>query len=448
MSRMLKTIRPKFRFSMRMAILALVSLTALILAAQNSSAAAADGLKAEVIRSKDGGAKVIFQPSGSTDKVQVYTRLGEPIGQLDFGASFELAVTEKALREATKKNGIDIRALLKGVGTVDASSKLLVGAQLPYAVESLDGREIPAGSQVYFALEGLAKEGVVAPVVAWGGKSMGPGGAANEFNEKLLNKGVTGVAKRTEPTATATRGAKPGQAHKHVHGAGAPDVALDASDVRDETNPLDSRFLTSPVCTEQTGQAMRMTSYWGRRKTFYTSNGARASSWHDGLDIAGKAGTPIVAAADGCLTTRQLTLKRNSGYGFSLTLDHAKGLSSQYAHMQNFSPKILAFIKTARNNEKLCFSRGELIGAVGRTGNCTGPHLHFGVKQNGKSVDPRKYLRAESNSDLSASCQVLAQQIDRLKPVQSAVADTTSASPAYAASASAPAAAAGAAISQ
>ncbi len=421
MSRKLKTNRPKFRFTVRMAILALMSLTALIFAAQNSSAAAgAGGLKAEVIREKDGSAKVIFQPVGSSDKVQIYTRLGEAIGQLDFGASFELSVSEKALRAATKKDGIDIRALLKGVGTVDAGSKLLVGAQLPYSVESLDGLEIPAGSQVYFGLEGLAKEGVVAPVVAWGGKTMGPGGAANEFNEKLLNKGVTGVAKRPEAQAKPAQGAKPGYTHKHVHGAGAPDVALDASDLRDETNPLDTRFLTSPLCTDRPSQSMRMSSFWGRRKSFRTSNGARASSWHDGLDIAGQAGTPIVAAADGCLTTRQLRLKTNTGYGLSITMDHAKGLSTQYSHMQNFSPKVLAFIKTARNGEKLCFARGELLGAVGRTGNCTGPHLHFGVRQNGKSVDPRKFLRAESNADLSMSCQALAAQIDRLKPVHSA----------------------------
>lgn len=441
MSRKLKTVRPKFRFTVRIAILALVSLTALIFAAQNSSAAEAGGLKAEVIRSKDGSARVIFQPVGSSDKVQVYTHLGELIGQLDYGASFELSVTEKALREATKKNGIDIRALLKGVGTVDASSKLLVGAQLPYAVESLDGLEIPAGSQVYFALEGLAKEGVVAPVVAWGGKTMGPGGAANEFNSRLLDKGVTGTTKRPE-APSKTQGAKTGR--QHVHGAGAPDVALDASDIRDDSNPLDTRFLTSPVCTERSGDSMRMSSYWGRRKSFRTSNGARASSWHDGLDIAGKAGTPIVAAADGCMTTAQLRLNRNTGYGLSITMDHAKGLSSQYSHMQKFSPKILAFIKTARKGEKLCFARGELLGAVGRTGNCTGPHLHFGVKQNGKSVDPRKHLRAESNADLSASCQVLAAQIDRLKPVHSA--DSTA--PAHTSSSSAPGSAASGAVSR
>lgn len=413
--------RRGFRMTFRKAIFAVVSLAALIFAAQQGSAAT--DMRAKITRTGNGMAKVTFQPVTSEDRVNIYSRQGELLGRLNWNASFEMSVTEEALRNATTRKGINIRALLNGIGgSIQANSLTLVGAELPYSVLDLDGREIPKGSQVYFGLEGLAKDGVVAPVGAWGGESMGPGGAVNEFNDRLLTSGVQG-GKKPE-TAPKSKGAKPA-AHNHVHGSASANVPLDESDVRDALNPTDNRFLTSPTCVDNSSDSLRMTSYWGRRKSFRTSNGNRATSWHDGLDIAGKAGTPIVAAAEGCMTVRQMRFNKNAGYGLSLQLDHAKGLQTQYSHMQNFSDEIRAWAKTAKKDDKYCVARGQLIGYVGRTGNCTGPHLHFGVRQNGKSVDPRAHLRAQSNADLSNSCQALAAQIDRLKPVTSAMSESS-----------------------
>lgn len=423
MSNSRKQSRRGFRMTFRKAVLAIVSLAALVFAAQQSSANT-DMRAARVTRTGDGMAKITFQPVTSDDRVNIYSKQGELLGRLNWNASFELSVTEAALRKATTAKGINIRALLDGIGgSIQANSLTLVGAELPYSVQDLDGREIPKGTQVYFGLEGLAKSGSVAPVGAWGGDSMGPGGAVNEFNDRLLTSGVEGEKKSAAPKPS--KGAAKPAAQKHVHGAGAENVPLDESDVRDILNPGDDRFLTSPTCVDRSGDSLRTSSYWGRRKSFRTSNGHRASSWHDGLDIAGKMGTPIVAAADGCMTVRQMRFNKNAGYGLSIQLDHAKGLQTQYSHMQKFSDEIRAWAKTAKKNDKYCVARGQLIGYIGRTGNSTGPHLHFGVRQNGKSVDPRKHLRAESNADLSNSCRDLAAQIERLKPVTSSMSESS-----------------------
>ena len=99
--------------------------------------------------------------------------------------------------------------------------------------------------------------------------------------------------------------------------------------------------------------------------------------FHTGLDLRARGGTPVYAAADGTVT-----LSGASGaYGNVVLLDHGGGLQTLYAHHER---NLVEVGDTVR--------RGQPIALVGRTGNATGEHLHFEVRWNGGTVDPRTVL--------------------------------------------------------
>jgi len=96
---------------------------------------------------------------------------------------------------------------------------------------------------------------------------------------------------------------------------------------------------------------------------------------HSGIDFAAATGTPIVAPADGTVTSAQ----RENGYGNVVTLRHNAKMTTLYAHMSRFA----AGLKAGE-----AVKAGDVIGYVGTTGRSTGPHLHFEVRVNGQAVDP------------------------------------------------------------
>ncbi len=73
---------------------------------------------------------------------------------------------------------------------------------------------------------------------------------------------------------------------------------------------------------------------------------------------------------------------RYGGYGNAVVIDHGGGLATLYAHQSR--------IVVSKGQS---VAKGDLIGYVGCTGLCTGPHLHFETRENGSPVDPMKYLR-------------------------------------------------------
>jgi murein DD-endopeptidase MepM/ murein hydrolase activator NlpD len=95
--------------------------------------------------------------------------------------------------------------------------------------------------------------------------------------------------------------------------------------------------------------------------------------FHDGVDLAASAGTPIVAAADG----RVVGAGWRGGYGQQVQIAHTGGVNTLYGHMS----RIAAY---AGENVR----KGQVIGYVGSTGLSTGPHLHFEVTRNGRPVNP------------------------------------------------------------
>ena len=104
---------------------------------------------------------------------------------------------------------------------------------------------------------------------------------------------------------------------------------------------------------------------------------------HDGIDIAGAMGDPVYAAADGIIIYSSYN---NGGYGNMVMIDH--GVSNEGVKVVTLYAHGSKLVKSVGDAVK----KGDIVLEVGSTGNSTGPHLHFEVRENGAHVDPKKYL--------------------------------------------------------
>lgn len=98
---------------------------------------------------------------------------------------------------------------------------------------------------------------------------------------------------------------------------------------------------------------------------------------HSGIDIAGSAGSEVLAADSGTIAVATYS----SSYGNYVTIYHSNGDYTLYAHMSSLAV-------TAGQN----VTQGDVIGYVGSTGWANGPHLHFEIRVNGSTVDPLSYF--------------------------------------------------------
>jgi len=137
--------------------------------------------------------------------------------------------------------------------------------------------------------------------------------------------------------------------------------------------------------TPKKGSSKAKASSYGKGKLLWpvkgkvTSRfGRRGSRMHDGIDIAGKSGTPVRAAASGEVVYSD---SRLSGYGKLVIVRHGRNLFTAYAHNKRNLVKKGARVKA-----------GDTIATVGSTGRASGPHLHFEVRQGSTPVDPLAYL--------------------------------------------------------
>lgn len=117
----------------------------------------------------------------------------------------------------------------------------------------------------------------------------------------------------------------------------------------------------------------RVTSEYGPR----SSQSGRISSNHGGIDLAAPAGTPIYATHNGIATVAGPA----GTYGNAVYIDSGGGLQTRYAHQSRVN---------VRPGQRV--SKGQLIGYVGSTGRSTGNHLHYEIRINGQSVNPRRHL--------------------------------------------------------
>ena len=115
----------------------------------------------------------------------------------------------------------------------------------------------------------------------------------------------------------------------------------------------------------------RVTSNFGYRLNPFPS-------YHYGMDLAGKANSPIYVTADGVV--RQTGWA--TGYGQAVLVDHSFGYSTLYGH--------LADIRVKKGDR---VKRGQIIANMGTTGRSTGVHLHYEVWKDGTPVNPKDYLK-------------------------------------------------------
>jgi len=117
-----------------------------------------------------------------------------------------------------------------------------------------------------------------------------------------------------------------------------------------------------------------MSSRYGTRTDPFTGKQA----WHAGVDFAGKMGSEVVSVASGVVTWAS----KRYGYGLMVEVNHGNGFKTRYAHSQSLEVKVGDIVR-----------KGQVIARMGSSGRSTGPHVHFEVYKNGRTVDPSAYIR-------------------------------------------------------
>jgi murein DD-endopeptidase MepM/ murein hydrolase activator NlpD len=164
------------------------------------------------------------------------------------------------------------------------------------------------------------------------------------------------------------------------------EVILDVNDLRSD-NIKEGEILFIPGARMEPGElrlalgdlfiypaGRSISSHFGWRRDPFTME----QNFHTGIDFRADTGTPVRASMDGTASV----VGNNRIYGLHIILSHGNGYTTLYAHLSAFSVK---------QGDRV--SQGVKIGEVGSTGYSTGPHLHFGIFQNGKWVNPIDLLQ-------------------------------------------------------
>lgn len=183
-----------------------------------------------------------------------------------------------------------------------------------------------------------------------------------------VRRGYSGIGGPLTPLSMSTRGAP------------ADEMSEDEARAQEILTRLDAMNMYRIAAEKApfarpTHTSVRFTSGFGTRSDPITGGRRR----HEGLDFAGPRGTPILATGEGVVTRAGW----HSGYGNSVTIRHAFGIETLYAHMSKIRVK---------QGQRV--SRGDRIGDMGSTGRSTGTHLHYEVHVANKPVNPMTYVRA------------------------------------------------------
>ncbi len=184
-----------------------------------------------------------------------------------------------------------------------------------------------------------------------------------------VRRGYSGQGGPLTPLALSTRGEEPSADE------------LRANQILNQLNQLNLYRMAAqqaPFASPVNLNHVRQSSGFGYRRDPKTG-GRRL---HKGSDFAGRTGTDIFATADGIVTHAGW----QSGYGKLVTIQHAFGIETKYAHNSNLRVKVGQRV-----------SRGDHIADMGTTGRSTGTHLHYEVRVNGKPVNPMIYIKAARN---------------------------------------------------
>lgn len=138
-----------------------------------------------------------------------------------------------------------------------------------------------------------------------------------------------------------------------------------------------SSYTSSTKVASLNGVTLSVTPISGTITSRFGNMESIRSSGHSGLDIGAPKGTKIKVAASGTVTFSGYS----GGYGNVVKVSHGNGIMTYYAHCSAL------YVKQGQT-----VTAGDVIAAVGSTGNSTGNHLHFEVVKNGVSLNPQHYL--------------------------------------------------------
>lgn len=239
----------------------------------------------------------------------------------------------------------------------------------------IDGVVGPVTWTELFGLERAAasagtSQGAVAVVV----RELEPGQAARGASARAPAAGETQTRPAVQRTAGHGEGAEPRAepgAPQRVESA--PDSVEKAPDGDTVAAPPARSEPAPPAATTCTTLRLASPVRGVRTSPF----GPRSGRNHDGVDIAAAMGTAVRAAECGVVTTRGV----QGGYGNMVCVKHSARFETCYAHLSSFAI-----------NAGQTVRRGQVIGYVGCTGSCTGPHLHFETRVDGQARNPDPYL--------------------------------------------------------
>ena len=143
-----------------------------------------------------------------------------------------------------------------------------------------------------------------------------------------------------------------------------------AKEIKEENENKDALAIVNNIKLSVLPVTGRITSRYGERSSLRRST-------HTGLDIACTTGTDIKVVSNGTVT---FSGKKGS-YGNLIIVDHGNGVETWYGHCSKLYAKVGDTV-----------TAGDVIAAVGSTGNSTGPHLHFEIRINGECVNPQNYV--------------------------------------------------------
>jgi murein DD-endopeptidase MepM/ murein hydrolase activator NlpD len=248
---------------------------------------------------------------------------------------------------------------------------------LQVSEDGIFGPETDAAVREYQTEAGIQVDGIVGPVT-WSalfessnatatGAAIGGSNVPTEVKQQIeqtLEQAGQNVAAQDQGTTGTTGQTQTGQ-------TGTPPTSPGGQ--------VDSTQPATPVPTGQGCGSGTVTSPVSGTQT--SGFGPRGGRNHDGVDIAAPTGTPVRAAACGSVSVAG----QQSGYGNIVCITHTSEFSTCYAHLSRFAVSQGAQVQ-----------QGQVIGYVGCTGSCTGPHVHFETRVNGQAQDPRTYLAGAS----------------------------------------------------
>ena len=159
---------------------------------------------------------------------------------------------------------------------------------------------------------------------------------------------------------------------------GLDDFSAHLNDRAYQLEVLESVLLNKEISTERRISGRPVVKGW--TSSFYGNrtdpfNGKPA--WHAGVDFAGKTGADVIATGAGVVTWAA----KRSNYGLFIEISHGADLTTRYAH----NSELLVTVGDV-------VSKGQIIAKMGSEGRSTGPHVHYEILKNGKTLNPEKFI--------------------------------------------------------